>query len=221
MAAPETTRARIYFPGPPADAERNAARHELSDAVRGLIDDLLFLDTGTEDLRQLRDAIGAVRRRVAALPSLRDQPRSGWPVDDFSLAERGPYAGRANPVAPPLHFESLTPRTRAWAVYGPAYEGSAGDMHGGVVIGAFDDVLGCAQMAGPVTGRTGTMTVRLRTLSPIGKRIDYEGWIERVEGRKVFLRGTAHCGDTLLAEAEAIFVAPRSPPPQPAPPIAR
>jgi len=208
MAAPETTRATIYFPGPPADA------------VRGLIDDLLFLDTGTEDLQQLRDTVGAVRRRVAALPSLRDQPRSGWPIDDFSLAERGPYAGRANPVAPPLHFDSLTPTTRAWAVYGPAYEGRVGDMNGGVVIAAFDDVLGCAQLAGPVSGRTGTMTVRLRTPSPIGKRIDYEGWIERTEGRKVFTRGTAHHGETLLAEAEAIFVAPRSRP-QPAPPIAR
>jgi hypothetical protein len=32
-------------------------------------------------------------------------------------------------------------------------------------------------------------------------------WIERVEGRKTFARGTFHHGDTLLLEGEAVFIA--------------
>jgi len=34
----------------------------------------------------------------------------------------------------------------------------------------------------------------------------FEAWIERVEGRKIFCRGTLHAGERLCAEAEAIFV---------------
>jgi len=59
-----------------------------------------------------------------------------------------------------------------------------------------------------VAGRTGTLTVRYRAVSPIGRRIDYTGNLDHVDGREVFCRGTARCGDTLVAEAEAIFVAP-------------
>jgi acyl-coenzyme A thioesterase PaaI-like protein len=100
--------------------------------------------------------------------------------------------------------------TRGWAVYNHAYEGGAGDMHGGAVIAAFDDLLGCAQMVGPVTGRTGTLSVRLLSPSPIAQRIDYVARLDGVEGFKAFCSGEAWCGDTLLAKAEAIFVTPRN-----------
>ena len=36
------------------------------------------------------------------------------------------------------------------------------------------------------------------------------GWIERREGRKIFIRGTMHEGDTLCAEAEGVFIQPKT-----------
>jgi acyl-coenzyme A thioesterase PaaI-like protein len=115
-------------------------------------------------------------------------------------------------MAAPLHLEMDGDVTRGWVVYGPAHEGSPGDLHGGVAIAAFDDLLGCAQMVGTTTGRTGTLTVRFWAAHPVGRRIDYEVRLDRVEGRKVFCSGEARCDGTLLAEAEAIFVAPAAPP---------
>ena len=32
------------------------------------------------------------------------------------------------------------------------------------------------------------------------------GWVDRIEGRKIFTKGTSHIGDTLCAEAEAVFL---------------
>ena len=34
------------------------------------------------------------------------------------------------------------------------------------------------------------------------------GWVDRVEGRKTFAKGTFHQGDTLTAQAEGIFIGP-------------
>jgi hypothetical protein len=32
------------------------------------------------------------------------------------------------------------------------------------------------------------------------------GWVEKVEGRKIFTKGTAHNGETLCAESEGLFL---------------
>lgn len=199
----------MYLPAPPADPERAAARRDLADSVRRLAEDLLFTDGATAELRQLAAEVEAVRSRLAGLPSYRDAERSEWPDEEEPLARRGPFSGVANAIAPPLHFVSLAPRVKAWAEYGPAYEGGPGDVHGGMLMGAFDDVMSCAQMTGTVIGRTGTLTVRFRSPPPLGRVIEFEAWVDRVERRKVFTLGTAHAGETLLAEAEAIFVAPK------------
>ena len=37
----------------------------------------------------------------------------------------------------------------------------------------------------------------------------FRGWCEKVEGRKIFTRGTVHAGDTLCAEATGLFVSMR------------
>jgi acyl-coenzyme A thioesterase PaaI-like protein len=201
-----------YFPGPPDDADARAAKHALTEEMRALIDDVLMLDApeaGAEALSTVTRAVAEVRERIGTLATLRGRERADWPTDELPVSERSPFAGKSNPIAAPLHLETDGVTTRGWAVYGNAYEGGPGDMHGGVVLGAFDDLLGAAQMVGDVAGRTGTMTVRFRAPSPLGERIDYEATIERVERRKVFCRGTARAGDLLLAEAEAIFVAPR------------
>jgi len=64
-------------------------------------------------------------------------------------------------------------------------------------------------MVEPAAGRTGTLTVRFRAAHPIGEPIDYVGRLDRVHGRKMYCSGEAHGGDKLLAEADAVFIAPR------------
>jgi hypothetical protein len=34
----------------------------------------------------------------------------------------------------------------------------------------------------------------------------FRGWVERIDGRKIFTKGTAHNRDTLCAEAEVLFL---------------
>jgi acyl-coenzyme A thioesterase PaaI-like protein len=90
--------------------------------------------------------------------------------------------------------------------FGPAYEGPPGHVHGGYVCAMFDELLGFAQLSG---GFTGTLTIVFRRPTPLNRRLLLRAWVDRVEGRKRFIRGTAHAGDALLTEAEGIFIAPR------------
>jgi len=53
---------------------------------------------------------------------------------------------------------------------------------------------------------TGTLTVRYRKPTPLLEEIRMEGRPAGVDGRKVYAEGTMWCGETLLAEAEGVFV---------------
>ena len=87
-----------------------------------------------------------------------------------------------------------------------AYAGPPGHVHGGIVAAAFDEVLGFVQCLTEQAGMTGTLTVRYRAPTPLHRELSFEAWVERIEGRKTIARGTLHCGTTLCAEAEGLFV---------------
>jgi acyl-coenzyme A thioesterase PaaI-like protein len=123
--------------------------------------------------------------------------------------ERSGISGRSNPLAPPLHLEMVDGITRGWAEYTDAYEGPIRCLHGGFVAAAFDDLMGFAQMASGLAGYTGTLTVKMIRPTPLGKRIDYEAGLDRVEGRKIWCWATSRHGDQLLAEAQIVFIAPK------------
>ena len=79
-------------------------------------------------------------------------------------------------------------------------------MHGGQVTLLFDDLLG--GVAGAVaTSRTAYLNVDYRSLTPMGVALRVEGWVERVEDRKIYVRGQLLDGARVCAEAEGLFVA--------------
>lgn len=53
---------------------------------------------------------------------------------------------------------------------------------------------------------TGTLTVKYRKPTPLYRELHFRCRVDRVEGRKIFTTGTLHEGDTLCAEAEAVFI---------------
>jgi hypothetical protein len=208
----------FYLPDPagPDDGGRLRAKRALADAVRDLVADLAELDGVAADdagLAAATEALAGVHRTLAGLPSLRGRPRSDWPAEEGAMREQGPLVGRANPAAPPLHMTADGTGVQGWAIYGPTYEGGPGYVHGGVLAATFNDVLGAAQTSGGVAGPVGTLTVRFRSSTPLGRRITYRGRVDGIEGRKILVSGESYDGETLLAQAEAIFVAKAAPQP--------
>ena len=74
----------------------------------------------------------------------------------------------------------------------------------------FDEVLGnLAGASGRQWTRAASLDVDFRAIARIGVELDLRGWFVTEEGRKRYLRGELHDGDTLCAEAEGLFLAMR------------
>ena len=114
--------------------------------------------------------------------------------------------GRANPLAPPIDLWLEGDRMVGTATFGAAYEGPPGCVHGGYVAAAFDEVLGSTQSLSGSPGMTGRLTVHYRSPTPLETELRFVGWLERVEGRKIFTLGELWAGDRLCAEAEGLFI---------------
>jgi acyl-coenzyme A thioesterase PaaI-like protein len=80
-------------------------------------------------------------------------------------------------------------------------------VHGGVVSLVFDEVLGIlASVQAEAITRTAYLHTDYRALTPIDVELDVVARIERVDGRKILVRGEVRHGDVVCAEADALFL---------------
>lgn len=124
-----------------------------------------------------------------------------------------PLMGVANPVAPPLHIGYDEGSVFADIVYDARYEGLGGYVQGGFIAAGFDLLLAQSVSHAGAGGVTASLTVSYRQLTPIGVPLRYGARCERIDGRKVYPRGTLTRLDdgTVTAEAEGLFIKPRTP----------
>ena len=198
----------------PLDAGR-VAKHALVAQTRAWIHAVTMLDVNPLDSDGVAavDAITAgletATSRLQRLPILPGGPTEAG-GEDARLLERSGITGRSNPLSAPLHIWLDGDRVLGWAEYPQQYEGPPGTVHGGFVAAAFDDLLGAAQTLSGQAGFTGTLTIKMVRPTPLNRRIDYEGGVSTVEGRKIFVWGKAFTDGDLVAEAEGVFITPRA-----------
>jgi acyl-coenzyme A thioesterase PaaI-like protein len=187
----------------------------LADSVRRLVAQVRATNAPRESLEQARLA---VERAEAILePHLHDGPFAQTSLDGgFGMVGRtkefarlfpySPLVGRINPVAPPAEFVARDGVIHGRVRFGAAYCGGRNYVHGGIVAALLDEILGNVNMVNGVGGVTGTLTIRYRNPTPLFEELRVEGRCVRKEGRKVFSEGSLWLGETLLAEAEGIFI---------------
>lgn len=189
---------------------RRAEAHRLANAMRRVIDHLVQVAAPEPDLRAAADALEKYAERLAKYPTSRvyegfaEVANAG---DTHVFFDHSPLIGMANPLAPPIRLAVIGDRVEGRATFGVAYEGPPGHVHGGFLAAAFDEVLGMAQSLTGNPGMTGTLSVRYRRPTPLLKELVFDARVDRVEGRKIFTRGTVSCEGKLTAEAEGVFIA--------------
>jgi acyl-coenzyme A thioesterase PaaI-like protein len=187
----------------------------LADSVRRLVAQVRATNAPRESLEQ---AHRAVEQAVAILePFVHEGPFAQTSLDGGfgmigrtkDLARLFPYSpllGRINPVAPPAEFVARDGVLHARVRFGAAYCGGRNYVHGGIVAALLDELLGNVNMVNGVGGVTGTLTIRYRNPTPLFEELHAEGRCVRREGRKVYAEGSLWHGETLLAEAEGVFI---------------
>jgi len=193
----------------PDPARTLAEARRLADELRRIINRLALVRPPAEDSATAADAAALFADRLEQM-----RERAGaWEVSESGVephhfVEHSPLSGRSNPLAPPILVDEpwSGETVTGWVTFGAAYEGPPGHVHGGLVAAMFDELLGFAQQT---TGFTGRLTVHYRKPTPLNQRLRIKAWPEREDGRKRIIKGTCHLGETLLSEAEGLFIAPR------------
>ncbi len=215
---PLATRIRELMSAAGAPATDQALR--AADAARELLRWLVTAEAAEDEWARVADVLEALRAGLRAPAAASRYAREAASVGAIAarsgfapnVRSTHPLIGRANPLAPPIELRAEGERALGDVRFGPAHEGIPRCVHGGYIAAGFDIVLGqAASTARRHGGVTGTLTVRYTALTPLGVPLRYEGWAERTEGRKTFVRGvlrTADAGGEPLtcAEAEAIFI---------------
>ena len=184
----------------------------LADAARRLIECTVSVDAPAEELAAAAERVETVadtlERWVPSEPTfdLPDLRQTRRPQQLFPMS---PVVGHFNPLAPPVEVWADGARIEGRAWFGSAYEGPPGCVHGGVIAGTFDELLGLANVLYETAGMTGRLVVRYRRPTPLRTELRVAAETEAVRGRKITTHGWIWHGDELTAEAEGLFVMAR------------
>lgn len=207
---PENNDGSVSFPAFHARdrdlTEADLARVQLAKVLRQL-NTASFLSTTS--IENIEAAIASIETAIEKVSIADGIPGSAAAESHFS--DRSPFYGAMNPISMPMAMTQDPSMGEFGAVIGTGtfteiYEGPPGHIHGGFIAAAFDEVLGMAQSLTGRPGMTGTLTIKYRSPTPLNTPIVFQGWVERVDGRKIFTKGTAHNGEKLCAEAEVLFL---------------
>lgn len=170
------------------------------DAVRTLQDLTRGADAPEDVVSEAADLVARVNGLLA--PHLADE----WRAPSgrrFDLPSRGSI------LSIPLDLEvTEAGRIRGTTIFRRYHLGRNGAAHGGSVAHLFDSLLGFTafKLSESKKQRTAFLHVNYRKIVPIGKELQVDSGIDRIEGRKIFVAGRVCDGDDVLAEAEALFV---------------
>jgi acyl-coenzyme A thioesterase PaaI-like protein len=185
--------------------QADESRVRLASAMRRLIHDS-FMSTASVD-----NIDAAIRMIESATESVNVRGVAGTAAAESHFTDRSPFYGIMNPLSMPMTMDRDETSGEFGTIIGRAlftepYEGPPGHVHGGYIAAAFDEVLGLAQSLTGRPGMTGKLSITYRSPTPLHASIEFKGWVERVDGRKIFAKGASYNGATLCAEAEGLFL---------------
>jgi len=174
------------------------------DAVRALQDHARAVDAPDDVITEAADQLEKVSALLHPFDADEWKSPSGRRMD---LPVRG------NILTIPMKVqkerqEGGPDRIRGWARFARFHLGRNGAVHGGALGMLFDSVLGLTSsvLTGGPYQRTAYLKIDYRNIVPIETELQIDAGIDRVEGRKIFVSGRLRDGDTLLTEADALFV---------------
>lgn len=186
----------------------------LAASLRQAVHASVELDAPPGRLRELADRVAELSREITAhaggrpVPLSHPRPETLAPNDLNAALPFSPITGRYNPLAPPVRLVLEDDRVVAHVRMREAHQGFDGLVHGGVVSAIFDEVLAMATVVAGLSGVPASLHVEHRKPTPLHEDLRFEAWVERVQRRRVQVRGSCLLGGEIVSEAEGLFVRP-------------
>lgn len=184
----------------------------LAESIRRLVDASIRTEAGPA-------AVAAATSKIDSATAELSEALKPGPFgvqrnpDGQTIAWGNAVVGVRNPIAPPLVIHH-DPDGLVWSefVLGAAYEGPPNTVHGGVCALVLDHVLGATAHQPGRPAFTGTLTLRYRRPTALGRPLRAQAHVERVEDVKTFAVGHLADEHGVTVEAEGIFIHPRQAP---------
>ena len=170
------------------------------DGVRALQDHARAVDAPDEVITEAADLLDKLSTLLTPYDTDEWNSPSGRRMD---LPMRG------NILTVPMNAHKTGDgRIEGWARFARFHLGRNGAVHGGCLGMLFDTVLGLTSsvLTGGPRQRTAYLHINYRQIVPIEKKLQIAAGVDRVEGRKIFVSGRLSDGDTVLTDAEALFI---------------
>jgi hypothetical protein len=124
----------------------------------------------------------------------------------LDMFEDSPVSGSANPLSIGLRIRREGEEVVGIVTLDRGWEGAPGRSHGGIVASCVDETLGGLL---PVVGEmafTGELTLRYEGPCPMGVPLEFRSWLDRREGRKLYLACTGSAQGEVFVRAAAVFI---------------
>lgn len=186
-----------------------AALRRLSHAIVGHDADAALLTRIADEADRIAEGVEEGRPRQRPVSMMKQQL---WErhVDDGAPMSHFPdcvVSGSANPMGVAMtvhrHGQEAVARVRL----GAAFEGAPDRAHGGVVAAVFDDIMGYVLLLVPQAAFTGRLEVNYRAPVPVGTSLDVRAWLDRRDGRKLYMQAEMAAGGSVLCDAAGLFIA--------------
>ena len=186
---------------PPDPTDRGGPDYgRFVEAVRTLQDHTRAADAPDAVITEAADLIEKVSALLAPYEADEWHSPSGRRTD---LPNRG------NIMSVPLDLHVTEDgRIGGTAQFRRYHLGRNGAVHGGVLGLLFDSVLGftAAKLTKSMYQRTAHLGIDYRKIVPIGKELQVDAGIDRIDGRKIFVSGRLLDDGVVLTEGDALFV---------------
>jgi acyl-coenzyme A thioesterase PaaI-like protein len=114
--------------------------------------------------------------------------------------------GDQNPAGIGMRMERDGERVRGSVTLDRRHEGAPGYAHGGAVSTILDDALGMLLFVLRRPAVTARLEVDFRRPAYLGRPFDVEAWVDRIEGRKLWMVAEIREAGELIAEGRALFL---------------
>ncbi len=202
---------KTHQDSPPDTAPIWLAKRKLAAELRRISNSLCDSEASEQDILALAEILGekAEFLQTPERPEAAGDPAAAIVPGMETFYDRGPIAGRSNPISPPasLGIDVDTRRVVGEVEFGRAFEGAPGCVHGGFVAAVLDEALGMACIFGGGPAMTAELTTRFLRHTPIEMPLKIEAKLEGVEGKKVRTSGRVTSEGVTVVESTGLFIA--------------
>lgn len=185
-------------PEPGMTGDLDTAFAEMVQSVRTFQNVLTAARPPVDVARRVRDNIDAAAAALSTFHVNEPEQIAG---------RRFEQAGRCQAMSPVITYSLKTPdRVEASVEFGRFYLGGSGAVHGGAIPLVFDELLGRLANEGRPRSRTANLQINFWKITPIEQTLRMDASVDEVAGRKLYLSGSLHLGDDVLADARGLFV---------------